>query len=129
MKTLLSILAVFMVFLGGCHSKKEVEVPIPQDIQLGTSVGVDKQISAPTNVFKPTDTVYVSVRNSAAAQNIKAVFSYNDKAIRTDSVTTHGPGYVEFHISQPSGLPEGNYKVVVSIDGDNKSPAIFDVKK
>jgi hypothetical protein len=49
-------------------------------------------------------------------------------AERTDTLTSSGDGYTEFHISKPGGLPKGKYTLHVLVDGKEMTTKDVTVK-
>jgi hypothetical protein len=90
-------------------------------VTLGSEIGRDRQITKPSTVFEPTDTVYASI-DTTGVGTITAVWSYHrgDRRARVNetSIQIAGPGTTEVHVSKPSGWPRGTYSVEVF--GDNR---------
>jgi hypothetical protein len=145
--TLLLALGLAALATTGC--KKEAPPP-PQEegtapapapaefkvssIELGKGIGTDKRVTAPATSFKPKDTIYVSVATDGAApsKTITAKWSYEDGQVvkeGSESIAPTGPAATEFHISKPSGWPEGKYKVEIAVDGAAAGSKDFEVKK
>jgi len=136
---------------GAACSKKPAEAPAPlpapapapapaptatvqvTDVQLGTAVGADRRVSAPTNAFRPTDTIYASVvsTGSAPSATLTARFTYQDGQLVNESSQTIAPtgsDATEFHISKPDGWPAGNYRVEILLDGRSVATRDFRVQ-
>jgi hypothetical protein len=93
-----------------------------QSVDLGTAVSDNHQVSTPATTFKPDDTIYASVNTtgSAASATLSAKWSYQDGQTVNESSTTIAPtgdASTAFHINTPDGLPAGNYKVDISLNG------------
>jgi len=91
-------------------------------ISLGRSIAADKTVANPTDSFRPTDTIYVSVstQGGASSARLSARWTYEDGQLVGDSsqtVAASGPAVTEFHVSKPDGWPAGSYKVEVSLNG------------
>jgi hypothetical protein len=91
-------------------------------IVLGRAIAADKTVADPTDSFKPTDTIYVSVRTEGGASSarLSARWTYEDGQLvgdTTQTVAATGPAVTEFHVSKSDGWPAGSYKVEVSLDG------------
>jgi hypothetical protein len=91
-------------------------------IDLGSAVGADKKVSAPTTTFKPVDTIYASILSEGAAPSVvlAARWTYGDGQLVSESSQTivpSGPAATEFHIAKPDGWPAGKYKVEVAANG------------
>lgn len=92
------------------------------DIELGRSVAPDKTISDETDSFSPSDTVYVAVKTegSAASATLGAHWTYEDGQKvdeATQTIAPRGPAVTEFHVAKPDGLPPGEYKVEIFLNG------------
>jgi hypothetical protein len=92
------------------------------DVSLGNALTADKKVQAPSDTFKPKDTIFavVSTDGSAASSVIAVKWTYQDgQTVKEDSKTIAptGPATTEFSIQKPSGWPKGDYKVDVTIDG------------
>jgi hypothetical protein len=142
-------LCVAFAAFGAACSKKPAEAPAPlpapvpapapvstvqiTDVQLGTAVGADRRVSAATNVFRPTDTIYASVvtTGSAPSATLTARFTYQDGQLVNESSQTIAPtgsDATEFHISKPDGWPAGGYEVTILLDGQEADRASFSVE-
>ena len=104
-------------------------------IDLGTAVGADMTIAAPTTVFKPTDTIYAAVATSGTAPSamLKAKWSYQDGTVVNETTTElkdlAGAAVTDFHIAKPDGWPVGKYKLELSLDGKSAGTNDFTVAK
>jgi hypothetical protein len=114
--------------LAGCSSN-----PLQLDvIQLGRSLSADNRIGDHTTVFKPDDTIYVSVLTTAAgAGTIGVRWTFAGQVISepTTEVSYRGPAATEFHIQNSGGFPEGSYAVEAFIDGQSVGRRAFSVAK
>lgn len=92
-------------------------------VDLGRGVGSDKQVVEKVEIFKPNDTVYASVHTSGGGPDAKlgVRWTFQDGQVVDQSeqaiAAGEGSAATEFHISKPDGLPAGNYKVEVLVDG------------
>jgi hypothetical protein len=114
--------------LAGCSPNQISPPPATESafkvagISLGRAIAADKTVADPTDSFKPTDTIYVSVRTEGGASSarLSARWTYEDGQLVDDSAQTvaaSGPAVTEFHVSKPDGWPAGSYKVEVSLNG------------
>ena len=102
-------------------------------VDLGTAVGPDQKVTAPTTSFSPKDTIYAAVSTDGTAPNavLNAKWTYQDGQTVNESSQTiapNGPAVTSFHISKPDGWPAGNYKVEISLDGKSVATKDFTVK-
>jgi hypothetical protein len=92
------------------------------DIELGRSVAPDKTIADETDSFSPADTVYVAVKTEGSAPSAKldAHWTYEDGQKvdeATQTIAPTGPAVTEFHVAKPDGLPPGEYRVEIFLNG------------
>jgi hypothetical protein len=102
------------------------------DIAIGRSLNADKTIADKTDTFKPSDTIYVSVKaeGSSPGATLQTRWSYQDKVVEetTEKIVATGPVVSEFHLSRPDGWPAGSYKIEVLLDGVSAGTRTFEVK-
>jgi hypothetical protein len=101
-------------------------------VTLGSAVGSDKKVSAASETFAPTDTIYASVdtQGAAASASLSARWTYEDGQTVHEEMQTiapTGPATTEFHMSKPDGWPKGGYKVEIMLDGVPVRTASFRV--
>jgi hypothetical protein len=92
-------------------------------VDLGRNVDAEKLVVERVDVFKPSDTIYASVRTTGTAPStrIGVKWTYEDGQVVDQSEQTiapQGTAATEFHIAKPDGFPAGNYKVEVFVDGN-----------
>lgn len=102
-------------------------------VDLGTAVDADQKVTAPTGEFAPTDTIYAAVSTTGTAPNavLNAKWTFQDGQTVNESSQTiapNGNAVTSFHISKPDGWPAGNYKVEISLDGQQVASKDFTVK-
>jgi hypothetical protein len=102
------------------------------DIDVGRAAS-NSRVTDKTDNFKPADTVYTSVHTtgSSAATTVMARWTFEDGQVvqeSSQSIAPNGDAYTEFHISKPTGLPKGKYKVEVFVDGKSAGTKDFEVK-
>jgi hypothetical protein len=102
------------------------------DIDVGRTAS-NSRVTDKTDNFKPADTVYTSVHTtgSASAATLMARWTFEDGQVvqeSSQSIAPNGDAYTEFHISKPSGLPKGKYKVEVFLDSKSVGTKDFEVK-
>jgi len=102
------------------------------DIDVGKAVA-SSRVTDKTDNFKPADTVYTSVHTtgSASAATVMARWTFEDGQVvqeSSQSIAPNGDAYTEFHISKPTGLPKGKYKVEVFLDSKSAGTKDFEVK-
>ncbi len=102
-------------------------------VEIGSSVDANNKILASGTSFAPKDSVYASVETMGTGHaTLAAKWTYQDgQTVHEDSkvLDTMGPQTTTFMISKPGGLPAGNYKVEISLDGQPVASKDFSVKK
>jgi hypothetical protein len=88
-------------------------------VELGSAVGADNRVTAPTATFAATDTIHASVATDGPGGNLTAKWSYQDgQTVESqDKVVAAGPQVTDFSISKPGGWPLGKYKLEVLLNG------------
>ena len=100
------------------------------NIQTGRSLNPDRSIASITTLFKPGETIYVSVQTKAAGKGTIGVrWKYQGRVIDEPSkqVDYNGPASTEFHMQNSGGFPEGDYTVDILIDGKDVGTRNFRV--
>jgi hypothetical protein len=104
-------------------------------MDLGKSVGPDKQVAAAVDTFGAKDTIYLSVVTDGVAPSevIRAKWTYGPKALPVadgaQTIASLGPKATEFHLSKPSGMPPGHYTVEVFVNDVSAGTKQFTVHK
>jgi len=114
---------------GACRSNAPLKV---STIQVGRALSSDNQVGSHTTVFKPDDTMYVSVLTSDTGSGKIAVrWMFGDRLISEPSkeVSYKGAAATEFHIQNSGGFPEGKYSVEAFLDGASVGKRTFVVEK
>jgi hypothetical protein len=102
------------------------------EVRIGNAIGGDRRVTTETDDFRPTETIYASVRTSGTAQsaNLVARWTFEDGQVvseDTQTIAPSGPETTEFHISNPSGWPAGDYKLTLLLDGREVGTKDFEV--
>jgi hypothetical protein len=107
--------------------------PLTADtIQLGRALSSDNRIGQVTSVFRPDDTIYVSVLTTdTGSGTIGVKWMFGDRLISEPSkqVSYKGAAATEFHIQNSGGFPEGQYSVEAFIDGASVGRRPFTVAR
>ena len=125
MRLVLTVAA--LVFAAACAGPLELA-----NIQVGRSLNQDRSISSITTLFKPSETIYVSVQTKAAGKGTVSVkWKYGTRVIDEPSkqVDYDGPASTEFHMQNSGGFPPGDYSVDVFIDGVQVGTRAFKVDR
>jgi len=90
------------------------------NIQIGRSLNPDRSVASITTLFKPSETVYVSVQTAEAGSGVVGVkWMFGTQVIDepTKQVSYDGPASTEFHLQNSGGFPAGDYSVEIFLDG------------
>lgn len=100
------------------------------NIQVGRSLNPDRSVASITNLFKPSETVYIAVQTADAGSGLVGVkWMYGTQVIDepTKQVSYDGPASTEFHLQNSGGFPPGDYSVEVFLDGQSVGKRTFKV--
>jgi hypothetical protein len=117
------------VLVAGCGPTEPLEV---ETIQLGRGLNPDNSVQGHTSNFKPLDTMYVSVLTKAKGRGTIGVrWMYEGRLVSEPSqqVVYRDAAATEFHITNSSGFPPGNYSVEVFLDGKSVGKREYKVDK
>ena len=109
------VLAIVLAAASACSSPLQLT-----NIQIGRSLNQDGSVASITTLFKPSETVYVSVQTDAGKGVIGVRWKFGDKVVAEPTRTVDyntGPKSTEFHLQNSGGFPPGDYSVDVLIDG------------
>ena len=124
---LMSVCAVLLS--PGCRSDASLML---DTIQVGRGLSSDNRIGQITSVFRPDDTIYVSVLTTDTGSGTVGVkWLFGDRLISEPSkeVSYKGAAATEFHIQNSGGFPEGQYSVEAFIDGVSVGRRPFSVAR
>jgi len=104
-------------------------------VQLGRGIQPDNAVQTATTTFGPKDTIYLSVTTEGVAPQAmlatRWTFGPKDVLVHEESKSVSPPSdkpmRTEFHITKPSGWPAGDYKVVLTVDGQPSQTQTFTV--
>ncbi|HZJ53144.1 MAG TPA: hypothetical protein VFD38_03315 [Myxococcaceae bacterium] len=106
-------------------------------VQLGKGISPDNTVQTALTTFGPKDTIYLSVTSEGVTPQVvlatrwtfgpKEVLVHEESKVLTPP--SPKPMRTEFHISKPSGWPAGDYKVVLTVDGQQTQTQAFTVSK
>ena len=100
------------------------------NIQTGRSLNADQSIASITTLFKPSETIYVSVQTTGSAPGTIGVkWMYHGRVIAepVKPVDYAGPASTEFQLQNSGGFPEGDYSVDIFINGEKVGTRAFKV--
>jgi hypothetical protein len=124
------LLLVLIPVITACGPSEPLKVTT---IQLGRSLNSDDSINQHATTFKPNETIYASAINEAAGRGTIAVrWVYAGQTVSEESkdVSYNREGATEFHMLAPSaGFPAGDYRVEVTVGGENAGIREFRVAR
>jgi len=126
---LLLTVMVTAVLVAACRPRAPLHV---SNIQLGRALSADNRIGSHTTVFRPDDTIYVSVLTTDnGAGTIGVRWMFGDRVVSEPSrdVSYKGAAATEFHIQNSGGFPEGKYSVEAFLDGQSVGIRTFTVER
>ena len=100
------------------------------NIQTGRALNADRSMASITTLFKPSETIYVSVQTTGSAPgSIGVKWMYQGRVIDepVKQVDYTGPASTEFHMQNSGGFPEGDYSVDIFINGEKVGTRAFKV--
>lgn len=100
------------------------------NIQTGRALNADRSVASITTLFKPSETIYVSVQTTGSAPGTIGVkWMYQGRVIDepVKPVDYSGPASTEFHMQNSGGFPEGDYTVDIFINGEKVGTRAFKV--
>jgi hypothetical protein len=122
-----------LVCAAGLAAACRSNAPLKADtIQVGRALSPDNRIGQITSVFRPDDTIYVSVLTTdTGSGTIGVKWMYGDRLISEPSkqVSYKGAAATEFHIQNSGGFPEGQYSVEAFVDGTSVGRRPFTVAR
>jgi hypothetical protein len=110
-------LALLVVAGAGCNPRGPLKVAT---IQTGKSLNSDNSVGEHTTRFRRGDTMYVAVLNDGpGAGTLTARWTYVGRLVSEDTrkVSYGDSAATEFHITNSSGFPPGDYAVEILLDG------------
>ena len=89
-------------------------------LQLGRSINADNTVAHHTTVFKPDETVYVSVLTAGSGSGeigVRWIYEGQVMGEPKKQVSYRGSTATEFHLQNAGGFPPGAYRVDVFFNG------------
>lgn len=100
------------------------------NIQTGRSLNQDGSVANISTLFKPNETIYVSVQTTGAAPGtISVQWKYQGRVIDepTKQIDPSGPTSTSFQLQNAARFPEGDYSVDIFINGQQVGSRSFKV--
>jgi len=116
--------------LSACGGNEPLRVV---QIQIGRSLNADSTIAAPAYVFKPHDTIYLSVMTAGKGSGTVGVrWTYGSRVIDEPKKQVHyaykDSVATDFRLETASGFPPGEYTAEVFLDGQSAGTKKFRVQ-
>lgn len=146
--TLLLIGLILAVAVSGCGKKHEEKPPVQQPVQaapppapsvasvkLAKGMNITSTTVIPVTEFKPSDRVnaFVETENAIAGNKLAVSWQYlkTNQLVKADSIALKENGHNTslFFIERAKGLPPGEYRVDVYLNGAMGKSAAFSVAK
>jgi hypothetical protein len=118
-KLLVAVLWVSAALLVavGCGPSGPLKV---KTIQTGRTLNSDNSVGIHTMRFRPDNTIYVAVLTDGPGKGtLTAKWTYAGRTVSEDikRVSYRDSAATEFHITNSSGFPPGDYAVEILLDG------------
>jgi hypothetical protein len=101
-------------------------------VETGKGLNADKTVKDDAHDFGVRDTIYVSVKTEGAGSGkLGAKFTFQDGQTVNETsqdITTTGDAMNEFHLAKKTAWPKGDYKVLVTLNGDSAGVKDFTIK-
>ena len=100
------------------------------NIQVGRALNPDRSIASITTLFKPNETIYVSVQTTGSAPGTIGVkWMYQGQVVDdpVKQVDYDGPDATSFQLQNSARFPEGDYRVEIFINGEQVGTRAFKV--
>ena len=136
-----------LVAVSACGKKNDAAVdttaiaPLPpapapvlrvSAVETGKGINTDKTVKDDAHDFGVRDTIYVSVKTEGTGTGtLAAKFTFQDGQTVNESsqnISPTGDANHEFHLSKATAWPKGDYKVVITLNGDSVGVKDFTVK-
>lgn len=127
--TVRATLFVFALLLAACGPSGPLKAT---SVQLGRTINSDDSVGTHTTRFKRDETIYAAVLTEgpgAGAITARWKFGARTMSEETKQVSYRESGATEFHISAAGGLPPGEYRVEIEVDGAAAGARDFRVER
>ena len=123
------LLSAALVPALGCGPSGPLKV---KTIQTGRSLNSDNSVGLLTQRFRPDQTMYVAVLTEGPGKGkLTAKWTYAGRTVSEDTknVSYRDSAATEFHISNSSGFPPGDYSVEILLDDKSLETRSLRVEK
>jgi hypothetical protein len=100
------------------------------NIQTGRALNPDRSVASISTLFKPSETIYVSIQTTGSAPGkigVKWMFQGRVIDEPVKEVDYDGPASTEFQLQNSGGFPAGDYSVEIFINGQSVGTRAFKV--
>jgi hypothetical protein len=120
------LLAAAVILAAACS-----DAPLAlANIQTGRSLNQDGSVASISTLFKPNETIYVSVQTTGSAPGtISVQWKFQGRVIDapTKQIDPSGPASTSFQLQNAARFPEGDYSVDIFINGQQVGSRSFKV--
>ena len=140
--------AVMALSVAGCKKKEApaaadttAMAPLPapapaalhvSGVETGKGLNADKTVKDDAHDFGVRDTIYVSVKTEGAGSGkLGAKFTFQDGQTVNETsqdIAPTGDANHEFHLQKATAWPKGDYKVLITLNGDSVGTKDFTIK-
>ena len=127
MRTSIRACALALAVFGSACSDEPLRLA---NIQTGRSLNADGSVASITTLFKPSETIHVSVQTTGSKPGTIGVkWMYAGRVIDepVKQVDYSGPASTDFQLQNSGGFPEGDYSVDIFINGEKVGTRAFKV--
>ena len=127
MRLFASILVLAVTLVAAGCSDEPLQLT---NIQTGRALNADGSVASISTLFKPSETIYVSVQTTGSAPGTIGVkWVYQGRVIDepVKPVDYTGPASTQFQLQNSGGFPEGDYSVDIFINGEKVGTRAFKV--
>jgi hypothetical protein len=101
-------------------------------VETGKGVNTDMTVKDDAHDFGVRDTVYVSVKTEGSGSGkLGAKFTFQDGQVvqeTSQDISPAGDAHHEFHVQKATAWPKGDYKVLITLNGDSVGTKDFSIK-
>ena len=101
-------------------------------LQLGKSVNSDDSVGNHATRFKSDDTVHVAaLTGGPGSSTISVRWKFGGRTVKEESkdVSYHEPAATSFNLHYAGGIPPGQYRVEIDVDGTPAGSRDFTVER
>lgn len=123
-------LVALAVAIGGCDTVTLQPLEM-KAVEVGTAVGDDGRITAPTRAFAPDAAVHLSIATIGGGEGTLAVRWIVDNAIAHEEqrpIDPRGPAHTAFQFKPDGGWPAGKSRVLFWMNEGEKHTVEFEVR-